>query len=327
MRIRLKRTFVCVSTMLSVGFFVFLHPISAKADFDEELRQELLPIPSLIRPNTQPSLTEQEVGQSNPNGCAALPPQKTTQSLGFGPGELLQFDVTMAGIRTGGITTRFGEKTTMDGIRVYPVQVQAQTEGVFSLLGNIDGRMISYLSPASLEPTRMVNRYMVKKPFSSATLTKEDAVFTAEKKIIGQVTYTTATKKRSWPIKRAAQTDLVDVVSVVYYARSRELEEGQPFCFEIYHRRSVYIIEGQNMGKELVRVPFGYYHANRIDAVLRRKKGRQATPPRTVRVWIGTDERRLPLKVQTPEKVGSIEVRLKAWLPGHRLVKKNEAPQ
>tara|TARA_Y100001934_G_C12258099_1_gene728555 strand:+ start:206 stop:1150 length:945 start_codon:yes stop_codon:yes gene_type:complete len=304
------------------SFAVLFLCSGARADFDEELRQELLPIPSLIRPTAKPSGDDEKQNQSGMGGCAHLPPVIAMDSLGFGPGELLQFDVTMAGIRTGGITTRFSEQTTMDRVQVYPVQVHARTEGVFSLLGNIDGRMISYLSPETLEPTRMVNRYMVKKPFSDATLTKEDAVFTPENKVIGQVKYTTLKKTRTWPIKREAETDLVDVVSVVYYARSRIFELKKPFCFEIYHRRSVYIVEGQYVGLESVRVPIGYRQAHRIDTILRRKKSSRSGKPRVVKVWIGNDKHRLPLKVQTPEKLGNIEVRLKAYLPGHRLVRK-----
>jgi hypothetical protein len=297
----------------------------AFAGLEEELESELLPIPSLFRPATKSPPksqdSENKVRARNPqNACAEAVLGGMTETLGFGPGEILQFDVTMVGIRTGGITMRFGEKTHMDRLPVYPIQVHAKTEGVFSLLGNIDGRMISYVSPASILPTRMVNRFLVEKPFSEPTLTKEDAVFLDNGKILGHLSYKKKDKKKAWPISRRAGTDLVDVVSIVYYSRSRLMTEAEKFCFEIYHRRVLYLVEGQIGGIETVRTPIGLIQAHRVDVQLRRKRGSSKASARQVTVWLSADDRRLPVLVQTPEKVGNLQVRLKAWLPGHRLV-------
>jgi hypothetical protein len=125
------------------------------------------------------------------------------------------------------------------------------------------------------------------------------------------------TDKRAW-LKSGA--DVVDTLSVVYYLRSRELVEGTPFCFELYHRRKLWRVTGTVAGREVVRAPGGAHVAQRLEAELRPVVGKN--PPRPVTAWISADDDRVPVLVKTPDGVGSIEVRLLSHQRGRRLVGK-----
>src|SRR5438874_10129223 len=82
----------------------------------------LLPLGSVHRPapvDDVATLPQRCVGTS-------LPPVK--DKLPFGPGELLSYDVTLLGIRTGKVHMKIADKTTMDGVNVYPLQAQATSD-------------------------------------------------------------------------------------------------------------------------------------------------------------------------------------------------------
>lgn len=291
----------------------------------------LLPLPGLDRPTP----VELEPGEEAPRlrGCPTSPLPPLRERLPFGPGELLSYDVALFGIRTGKVHLRVGERTSMDGVVTYPLHAQAKSDGFLEIFGDFDARMVSFFDPSRLLPVRMVNRTVSRQPFKKQPfISREDGAFAAATIGPGGPVggHVNARLKRTGPevdIDKSARlksnADVVDMLSVVYYLRSRELPAGARFCFELYHRRRLWRVDGAVADVELVRPPIGARRARRLEASVRRVGGADPPPPRPVTVWMSDDADRLPVLIATPSpRGGQIEVRLLAVEPGRRLVEK-----
>jgi hypothetical protein len=255
-------------------------------------------------------------------GCTSKPLPAVSAGLPFGPGEVLSFDVAVLGVRTGRVRLKVGDKTEIDGVPVYALHANAKTTGFLSVFGELDGRMVSYLDPGALLPVRMVNQTRTKSPFKPPLVIREDAAFGTDGRAAARLQWNSETGERTSKGRAKATSDLVDVLSVVYYIRARQLDEGAPFCFEIYHRRRLWRAEGKVTGVETVSPPWGAHRGRRLDATLRLVGGGKSAPaPRPFSVWLSTDADRLPLLVRTPDRLGDIEVRLRGFTPGRRLVR------
>jgi hypothetical protein len=250
--------------------------------------------------------------------------------LAFGPGETLSYDVTYLGIRAGKIGLHVDEKTHADGTSVFPLRASMRTDGVLSMLGAVDGHMVSWLDASTLLPVRSVNRVVVNQPFSPGPIeAREDAAFAPARLVRGvpeggevNTRFVAHGPKANEHLSARVQSnvDVVDVLSVFYYLRSRELVEGASFCFEVFFRRRMWRVEGTVGPTELVHVPLGHRSAVRLDGTLRRIGGKNPPDPRAVQVWLGTDERHEPLRVTTPQGFSNLELVLTTSQPGRRLV-------
>lgn len=290
----------------------------------------LVPLGSLYRPIP----VEVEPGEDAPRlrGCPGKPPPPLKDHLPFGPGEQLSYDVALLGVRTGKVNLRVGERATVDGIATYPLHAQAKSDGFLEVLGNFDARMVSFFDPRALLPVRMVNRVVVQQPFKPApVISREDGAFAPAHVTQGNPVggIVNARLRRSGPdmnidknAKLRSSADVVDLLSVIYYLRSRELTTSTPVCFELYHRRRLWRVEGTVKPAEMKSAPIGSRRALRLEAVVTRVGGRDPPPPRPVTAWITDDADRLPLLVSTPDKMGNVEVRLLSHTRGRRLVEK-----
>lgn len=260
-----------------------------------------------------------------PPACAPLP--MVGERLPYGPGELLGWDLTVLGLRTGRVLAGVGERTTMDGADVYPVQARARTDGFLAVFGEVDARMVTYLEPATSEPVRMANKTTLAQPFGRApSITREDAAIAPARvgpsaahgaRVRARLVVTTADTQRLREARLSSGADVLDVLSAFYWLRARQLAVGQRFCFDVYHRKRLFRVEGRVAEIEMKTVPLGARRALRLEAFVR---GRGTTRP--VRLWISDDQDRLPLLLSTPDPVGDIELRLGSFARGRPVVRR-----
>lgn len=312
-----------VSPRSGLSLFVLaLLGASALAAQDEDV---LLPIPGLLRPTPKAPPAEDGALPASAKqvrgGCVHDPLPSVRDRLPFGPGETLQWDVTLLGMRTGRVNARLGERTQIDGETVYPSFASARTEGMLSVLGELDGRMVSWLDPDTQRPVRMVNRFLTDSLLQDPTVAREDAAFSTDAQVAGRLLYRTKKSEIARKAKLTSSSDLLDVLSVIYYMRSRALTPGEPFCFEIYHRRRLWRVTGAVGESKLVTAPFMTRRARLLKGELRLVGSGKDQKPREIRAWVSEDDDRLPLLVATPDKIGTLEVKLRDWKPGRRLAK------
>lgn len=279
----------------------------------------LLPVPGLLRPKPRPDVSGKKRVVRR-GACESKPLPALKERLPFGPGEISTYDVLALGIRTGRVHMRVGERSIIDGASVYPIQASAKTSGFLSILGELDGRMVSFLDPRSLVPVRMANRFLIDTITQPPLLAREDAAFSTDAQVAARLTYEQSGKARTRPAKLRSTSDLLDVLSVVYYMRSRELTIGSRYCFEIYHRRRLWRVQGGVGHDKLIRAPYATRPAREVWGDLS-LVGRDDQEPRRVTAWVSVDDDRLPLLVETPDRIGTLTVQMSGWAPGRRLVR------
>lgn len=301
---------------LAIGRFVLVGVLLAgapagAAEIERTGEPGLLPIPDLLRPEGPASA---EAPLRVAGGCSVAP--LPAAGVPFGPGEILTYDVSLLGIRTGTVAVRIGAPGEMDHVPVYPLHAHAKTTGFLSVLGTLDGRMVSYLDPKTLTPVRMANRFLVSALGQTDVVAREDAAFRGPA-VSGRLSYRWSDGRRhTRPARLKSTSDLVDVLSVIYYMRARAFDDGDRFCFEIYHRRRLWRVEGRIGASEVVSAPFATRAARRIEGTLTVVGGKEARP---VTAWVSNDADRLPLLVETPDRFGTLTVKLTHFVPGRRL--------
>lgn len=101
---------------------------------------------------------------------------------------------------------------------------------------------------------------------------------------------------------------VLDVVSALYYLRGVPLAAGLSFCFDAVGGRAYWRLRGRVAGTERVQAPAGSFEAFRLEGSAARADEPQRSYP--IRLWIGADARRLPVRLTAGTALGTIEARL-----------------
>ncbi len=269
-------------------------------------------------------------GAHRTNTCADAPTPKRLSTLPFGPGEQLDFAVTLLGVHAGDISMRLDPLVNVDGANVWPVRGRGRTDGVVATVGSFDVSMVAFLDGVTAAPTRMANRTVFRPLFATGpTTTREDAAFGAEvvaptgddgSQVNNRLDVFTDGRSTLTNTRLKTSSDVVDTLSIVYWLRARELVAGRHFCFELLHRKKLWQVEVIVGEVAPTTSPATSRAARRVDMrILRAKKGVGARP---MTVWISEDADRLPLLLTTSEH---IEVALSGWKRGR--LKAPPAPQ
>lgn len=260
-----------------------------------------------------------------PGACGAGPLTLRGPDPPWGPGETLAWDLTVFGVRAGGVGVEIGERVHSDGIDVFPVSARAHTDSIARVLGEVDATMISLVDARSSTPVRMANELVTRALFvDEPTITREDAAFAPAldgpggprggrvNAVLDQRGGGRQTVRKARVSSRA---EVVDLLGILPWLRARELPEGRRFCLDLFHRRRLFRVEAVVGPIEALELPIGPRRGRRIDARILRATGRE---PRELVVWLSNDDDRVLLRARTPEGVGDIELRLTRYVRGRR---------
>jgi len=256
---------------------------------------------------------------STETGCATLRLPQQVEHLPYGPGESLSYEATLNGVTAGTAAMRFNEKSTEAGHLVYSAEVKAQANPVVQLWGKMQAQLVTVLDPDLGLPLRMESA-----THQDKNLYTEAVEFSPGKKLVAAHTAVNGS-----PMKQSlsVETDALDVLSLVYYARSRMFEVGQPFCIDLYQSRLIWRIRGTVRGRETVETdagPFDAYVATGVAvAQLGNQKGAPAIikEPRPFTTWMTADEDRIPVLLKAPTPLGEVVVKLTRFEQGRRLAR------
>ena len=111
----------------------------------------------------------------------------------------------------------------------------------------------------------------------------------------------------------AVPANVQDGLATLYAVRGRVFKAGERFTIPVADDGSLYNVEFETRGPERVRVPMGDVEAwNLRLTILDYKRQPAAT---NSGVWISTDTRRLPVKLQSDLPVGSFVLALRDAQP------------
>src|SRR5262249_56782294 len=103
-------------------------------------------------------------------------------------------------------------------------------------------------------------------------------------------------------------TNVQDGLATLYAIRGHAFKSGERFTIPVADDGSLYGVEFETRGPERVRVPMGDVEAWNLRLTILDDKRQPAAT--NSGVWISTDSRRLPVKLQSDLAVGSFVVAL-----------------
>jgi len=237
-------------------------------------------------------------------------PIQLSDRLPFGPGEELGYVISIGGVYAGRVDLKIGASETLADQLVYPANAHADTNSFFSKMTKVEGWQTTYFTPEGVTPLTFFARSML------GTVQRDESASFDVKKHTADATLIYPTSQ--WRGTIGGGAPIQDVLSVVYFARSRQLTEGQNYCVELYYAKRLWVVRGKVGGRELVSTAAGPYHALKITG----EAVRDGLPAlvRPLTVWVGVDEDRLPLQLTSPSAYGEVEVKIDQFRRGRRLV-------
>ena len=122
-----------------------------------------------------------------------------------------------------------------------------------------------------------------------------------------------ATRKRKHIRKLPVPRPVLDPISVIYHLRTLDLTPGKAYDFTLYADLKLYDVHAKVVRREVVQTPAGNFNCVMIEPEMR-----NAGVMRDERlfIWYSDDERRLPVRIRTEVKFGSVTATLRGVQSG-----------
>jgi hypothetical protein len=123
------------------------------------------------------------------------------------------------------------------------------------------------------------------------------------------IAYRKRKKVRTTPVPRP----VFDPISVIFYFRTLELAPGKSYEMNLISDGKLYTVHGRVVKREPVTTPYGTFTALMVEPQMA-----SAGVQRDERlfIWYSDDERRLPLRIRTEVKFGSVTATLRSVTAG-----------
>jgi hypothetical protein len=217
----------------------------------------------------------------------------------FAVGEKLTYAIRYGFIKAGEATMEVKDLVEYGPARCYHVVSAAKSTGAFSLFFEVRDSVSSLMDADSL----WTRRY--EKNLKEGNYTKREVVLFDQE--AGTATYPDSSVIE---IPRGVQ----DVLTSLYYIRTRTLEVGKAVAIENHADRKNYTLEVRVLRTEQVSVPAGRFDCFVVEPIFKASGLFQHQGRLTV--WLTRDPRMLPVKMSGKIVVGSIEAVLSEMDPG-----------
>ncbi len=232
-------------------------------------------------------------------------PSRVDAAVPFRVGETLTYDVTLASLLVAGTAiATVKERRAAGGSTAYAIEVEGRPLPLLARLYTVFYRMETWLDSATLLPHR-TSMYAEEGAGKRLGVTQFDrGSLIASLDIQGDTT-----ERLEFPIPPQAQ----DGLSAIYVLRSMNVRAGDSFTLPVADYGSLYSVRADVGPAERVRVPFGETSAWNISVSITDDTGVAAAT--NAAVWLSTDARRLPVKIQADLPVGSFVLLLRQVTP------------
>lgn len=233
----------------------------------------------------------------------AVPPApRHEQRVPFRPGETLQYDVSWSSyITAGAATVRVVEKKASYGSTAYYIVAEGRPTPLLAKLYTLYYKADTLLDAFFLLPQR-------------GSLYSEEG----KRRRMKTTVFEQAKKKAHYEVQTATlvRKDLnvpsytQDALSALFVLRSIALKPGDKFNMPVCDSGNVYTVRMVVGAVEPVQTPIGTMQAIKVTPVI--TGGRGDAPSRGMAIWISTDARRLPVKVEAQLAVGKFVLTLRS---------------
>lgn len=235
-----------------------------------------------------------------PRSPVAVPRRDT--AVPFKVGETLTFDVSLSSYMVAGtaVSTIRERRTSSSESAAYYIVAEGKPLPLISRLYSLYYKMDTLLDTATLLPQRM-------------TLYSEEGRRTR----LGTTRFDRSSRRALFELsgERPVKTNVTvpaqvqDGLSVIYALRAMTLAPGKALTYSIIDEGALYTLSLNTLGSEQVRVPLGDFNAWKLGVRVVDTQGRQIGE--NMGLWISSDARRLPVKMQADLPVGSVVLALR----------------
>lgn len=206
----------------------------------------------------------------------------------WGVGEKLTFSIRWGIITCGYAHMEVKEVVRLGGRDTYRIVTTARSAQFFDPFFKVRDRIESYVDSEKL--------YTVRYEQSNREGSyKKDTTIIYDH--IHKVAYE---NKYKFDITEGVQ----DVLSSLYYLRTKKLKVGKKFEFDVGTGKKNWPLEVEVIGKEKIKVPAGEFETFVVVPKLREEGIFKAKGD--LKVWLTDDERKFPVKMRSKIEIGSI---------------------
>jgi len=232
-----------------------------------------------------------------PYTVARFDPKAQTVPVPFSVGEELVFELRWMGLLAGHASMAVSSRVTRDGRDVYHIRTIAQSSPFFSMFYYVRDVGETYVDVQGLFPW-----YFYLDQREGGRVIQRTVTFDQERQVA------VYTKNQQPPQEIAVPPRVQDSLSSFYVVRTLPLHVGQTLSMHTFSNGRTYDVEIQVLRREKIEAYWGAVDTLVIRPILQyqdilRQRGE-------VLIWLTDDSRRLPLRMKTAIKVGSIEATL-----------------
>ncbi len=238
-----------------------------------------------------------------------IPPMKCLENpdLVFNDGEVITLGLSWSGIK--GAESVFSVEFSDDGTSFF-IRNRTKTTPFFTKLHKVDNRITTTVSRKYFNTLHYGDIIIEGK---NNTSTK--SVFDYEKlKVFEKSTnFLTGKKKES---ETEIPNCIMDVMTAFYRMRQLEMKPGESQVLWLYADEKTYPVKINAICYEKVKTPLGKIKCIKVEPVMDydaqgffKKKGK-------LWIWISCDKRRIPVKIVSKVKLGSVKAKLLNYKPG-----------
>jgi Protein of unknown function (DUF3108) len=233
----------------------------------------------------------------SPQAVASLKSESRPAAVPFFVGEELVFELRWMGFLAGNASMAVRSQVVRDGRDVYHIRSLAESSPLFSFFYYVRDMGETFVDVRELYPW-----YFHLDQREGSRVMQRTVAFDQQR---GMALYT---KNQESPQEVQVPLGVQDSLSSFYMLRTLPLRVGQSIHLKTFSNGKTYDVEVQILRREKVEAYWGTVEALVVRPLMRfqeilRQKGE-------VLIWVTDDDRRLPIRMTTAIKVGSIEATL-----------------
>jgi len=250
-----------------------------------------------------------------PGGAAAKLPEGPPFVT---PGERISYQLTIGGMNLASYDVGVGDVEEVDGRRAIVVQSHARSQGLVSMVANLDATFTSWIDVETGRPLR----WTVEERGSEGEIKEgADAHLGQRRENQVPVEVRWGEKPPTLEMQKLSMPDVWDYNALVIAFRAWEPKAGSTVTAEVM--RSMYLWHTTVVvrGEETVTTELGDFAALHFEGLsyrLRRDGTRDVgAPERNFSLWISNDDGRVPLQSSAQTDYGDVKMTLVDYQPGN----------
>lgn len=219
---------------------------------------------------------------------------RTLSNNAYQPGEQLKYRIHYGAINAGIVSMSVSPNAqNISGKNSYAVKVEGETVKSFEWAYKVRDKFESWIDQGSQAPLRY------------AKTLRENDYFAQDIAIYDHENAKLRNKKGELTIPKYTQ----DIASAIYYLRNLDYNKASintQFPVDVYIDNEIYKLPITYKGKEIIKTDIGKIRCIKLKPQL--VVDRVFSKSDAMTVWVSDDENRIPIRIQTDIRVGSLKV-------------------